>query len=258
MIFISLFVGLMLAAVGILCYKFPNMISPYGGMSPERQAKVDIEGMRYGLLWVSVIAGAASVLLAVTSKLVTIHPKSYSRMAMAVVILYAIAVIVVMFRHNGLGRGKEGVACLRGRYRAAEPIPALCSVAFVVVLLAIVLAVANRPVEIGMDDGVLHISGVYGRKIPVEAIVSIEVIDEMPDMAMRISGSKFNKKIKGYYLTSDDEECLLFVNHNSGPFLKLRMADQLIYLNRATPSATLELIQELNDLNQKKSHGEGE
>lgn len=258
MFYTNLFLGLLLILIGILCYKFPNLINPYGGMSPERQALVDIEGLKRGMLWASIATGAAFLLFAVIGTFANIHPKYNSFIAIGLVSLYVIATIVITIRHNGFGRDKDGTSYHHDRGRAANITIIIYTIAASIAFVVVVLAIANKPAKIEVEDGVLQISGTYGRDIPLDNIVAMEVLDEMPEMAMRINGSSFNKKSKGHFLTMDDEECLLFVTYNGGPYLKLRTADQLIYLNRATPEESQQLIQELGASCQKENHGEGE
>ena len=57
MFWINLVIGAVLILVGWLCYRNPNLINPYGGMSPERKALVDIEGLKWALAIIMTVAG---------------------------------------------------------------------------------------------------------------------------------------------------------------------------------------------------------
>ena len=59
--------GLVLIVMGWLCYRFPNMINPYGNMPPERKALVDIVGLKRSLFITWAVTGALLIVSAVLS-----------------------------------------------------------------------------------------------------------------------------------------------------------------------------------------------
>ena len=231
----------MIILAGILCYKFPNQINPYGGMSPERKALVDIDGLRRSILWIMVATGIAFLLLAVFHKYLAAHPILDFWAIMGICVAMLVAVLIAMKRHNGWGKDQDGTIYTHDKGRSVVIIVAVV----ISVVTVTVLERSDKSSQIEVKDSVLHISGMYGRDIPMEDIATMKVLDEMPVMAMRTSGSSFKNKNKGHFLTQNDEKCLLFVTYNGGPYIELRTADDLIYLNRETPEETTKLIDEL-------------
>ncbi|MCQ2302979.1 MAG: DUF3784 domain-containing protein [Bacteroidales bacterium] len=230
---------------GILCYKFPNQINPYGGMSPERKALVDIDGLRRSILWIMVATGIAFLLLAVFHKYLAAYPILDFWAIMGICVAMLVAVLIAMKRHNGWGKDKEGTTYRHDTNRSRIIVISVCGAIATIAFVVVTLSASNKPSVIDIQDDMLHIAGMYGRDIPVNDIVTMEVLDEMPVMAMRTNGSSFKNKNKGHFLTQNDEKCLLFVTYNGGPYIELRTADDLIYLNRETPEETTKLIDEL-------------
>lgn len=241
MLFANIFVGVLIILAGILCYKFPNQINPYGGMSPERKALVDIDGLRRSILWIMVATGIAFLLLAVFHKYLAAHPILDFWAIMGICVAMLVAVLIAMKRHNGWGKDQDGTIYTHDKGRSVVIIVAVV----ISVVTVTVLERSDKSSQIEVKDSVLHISGMYGRDIPMEDIATMKVLDEMPVMAMRTNGSSFKNKNKGHFLTQNDEKCLLFVTYNGGPYIELRTADDLIYLNQETPEETTKLIDEL-------------
>ena len=241
MLFANIFVGVLIILAGTLCYKFPNQINPYGGMSPERKALVDIDGLRRSILWIMVATGIAFLLLAVFHKYLAAHPMLDFWAIMGICAAMLVAVLIAMKRHNGWGKDQDGTIYTHDKGRSVVIIVAVV----ISVVTVTVLERSDKSSQIEVKDSVLHISGMYGRDIPMEDIATMKVLDEMPVMAMRTNGSSFKNKNKGHFLTQNDEKCLLFVTYNGGPYIELRTDDDLIYLNRETPEETTKLIDEL-------------
>ena len=245
MVLSNIIAGVILILAGILCYYYPNMINPYRNLTPDRKALVDIEGLKWSSLWIMVAGGVAFLLMAVFHKQLTEHIKLYVWAIVVISFAIVAACFIATIRHNGFGKRKD-VQSSRGGKTASAII--IASVVFTLVVFAfvvVVLAKADRPAGIKVEEGALHVSGMYGRDFPMDQIISMEVLDEMPAMAMRTNGSSFKNKNKGHFLTKDNEKCLLFVTYNGGPYIKLRTTDNLIYLNCDTPEETEKLIEEL-------------
>ena len=248
MIVSGLIIGAVLVLVGVLCYKFPNLINPYGGMSPERKALVDIDGLKRGMLWVSVAVGVAFMLTAVFSKFLVPRPQLLVVIDTVLPILFVVAALVVMIRHNGFAKDSNGTCYWHDRKRTVVTVVAMGIALATIGLTVWVLVMANKAATIEVTREGVHISGEYGRDIPAGDIVTMEVLDKMPAMARRTNGSSFKNKHKGHFLSVDNEKCLLFVTYNGGPYVKLRTGDDLIYMNRETPEATEALVEELKGI----------
>ena len=131
MLFANIFVGVLIILAGILCYKFPNQINPYGGMSPERKALVDIDGLRRSILWIMVATGIAFLLLAVFHKYLAAHPILDFWAIMGICVAMLVAVLIAMKRHNGWGKDQDGTIYTHDKGRS------------VVIIVAVVISVVT-------------------------------------------------------------------------------------------------------------------
>ena len=245
MVLPNIITGVFLILIGILCYYYPSIIKPYRNLTPERKALVDIEGLKWSLLWIMVAGGISFMMMAVFHKQLTEHIKLYVWGSVVVAFAMVAACFIATIRHNGFGKGKDAQSSRRRKTTSAVIIGSVVFTLAIFAFVVVVLVKADRPAGIKVEEGTLHVSGMYGRDFPMDQIVSMEVLDEMPAMAMRTNGSSFKNKNKGHFLTKDNEKCLLFVTYNGGPYIKLRTTDNLIYLNCDTSEETKMLIEEL-------------
>ena len=240
--------GLFLIVMGWLCYRYPNLINPYGGLPPERKALVDIEGLKRASFIILAVTG---ILLIVTALLSTFKVISeiMSVYVMTVIVLAMIVpIIIAMKKYNGFGRDKTGhipygsERASKAASKAALVITGL-SVAFVIILLAF----SNRSSKIEVGEETVSISGMYGRDIPVSEIVSVELLEKLPPVRMRTNGSSTGKILKGHFLLANGEKCMMFIRREA-PYIELRTTDNLYYLNGVNEEETETLYQQLKTL----------
>ena len=240
--------GLFLIVMGWLCYRYPNLINPYGGLPPERKALVDIECLKRASFIILAVTG---ILLIVTALLSTFKVISeiMSVYVMTVIVLAMIVpIIIAMKKYNGFGRDKTGhipygsERASKAASKAALVITGL-SVAFVIILLAF----SNRSSKIEVGEETVSISGMYGRDIPVSEIVSVELLEKLPPVRMRTNGSSTGKILKGHFLLANGEKCMMFIRREA-PYIELRTTDNLYYLNGANKEETETLYQQLKTL----------
>ena len=240
--------GLFLIVMGWLCYRYPNLINPYGGLPPERKALVDIEGLKRASFIILAVTG---ILLIVTALLSTFKVISeiLSVYVMTVIVLAMIVpIIIAMKKYNGFGRDKTGhipygsERASKAASKAALVITGL-SVAFVIILLAF----SNRSSKIEVGEETVSISGMYGRDIPVSEIVSVELLEKLPPVRMRTNGSSTGKILKGHFLLANGEKCMMFIRREA-PYIELRTTDNLYYLNGVNEEETETLYQQLKTL----------
>ena len=134
--------GLLLIVVGWLCYRNPNLINPYGGLSPERKALVDIDGLKRSTLIILTVTGILLIVTALLSIFNVISEIMSVNVMMVLVIAMLVPLFIAMKKYNGFGRDENG----KGYYslymnKAAKITVVIVTVmvAAVVVFLAIVL-----------------------------------------------------------------------------------------------------------------------
>ena len=237
--FINLGTGLLLIALGWLCYRFPNMINPYGSMSPERKALVDIEGLKRSTAIIMAITGGLLLFTVLLSYLKIIDENTSGLLLTVIGIAMIIPLFIAMHRHNGFGRDRSGVLTPEQKKKKQSKLAWVIvglSMAFVVVILLL----ASKPTKIEVGEESISISGMYGRDIPMSEIVSVELLEKMPSVAMRTNGSSTGRYNKGHFRLTNGENCMLFTR-NKAPYIEIRTTDHLYYINGDTEEETLEI-----------------
>ena len=140
--YMNIGMGLLLIVIGWLCYRFPNMINPYGDMPPERKALVDIDGLKKSVAITMTVTG---ILLIVTVLLFICNVISEIvsvKVVMVLVIAMLVPLFIAMKKYNGFGRDENGEGYYSLYMNKAAKITVVIvtvMVAAVVVFLAIVL-----------------------------------------------------------------------------------------------------------------------
>lgn len=255
-----LITGLVLIVAAWACYQYPNLINPYGNMSPEQKELVNIEGLKKA---VALIFGPTGFLLVVTATLhllKVIDEDVCGVTLMVLVFAMMVPLSIAMKRYNAFGRdqSKSNIRFVRDEMplgsdksgklvKSAKAAKIAWGFAWVImVFAALTLALSFRPTRITVGEETIKISGMYGREIPVSDIVSVDLLDEMPPIAMRTNGSDTGKQAKGHFRFSNGEHCMLFI-HKEAPFIQLRTTNELYYLNLSDKEKTLELFETLKE-----------
>ena len=235
--------GLVLIVVAWACYQYPNIINPYGNLPPERKELVDIEGLKKACAIILSVTGFLLVVSATLYMLKVIDEDICATLLMVFAFAMLIPLFIAMKRYNGFGRDSSGKV---SKYSRNSKI-ALISTGVSMLIVAIVLILSFRPTRITVGEETVKISGMYGREIPIADIVSVELLDEMPPIAMRTNGSDTGNQAKGHFRFSNGEKCMLFI-HKKAPYIQLRTTDNLYYLNYSDKEKTVELFESLKEL----------
>lgn len=253
--------GLVLIVVAWACYQYPNIINPYGNLPPERKALVDIEGLKKACAIILGITGFLLVVTATLNLLKLIDEDVCGVTLMAMVFVMMVPLTIAMKRYNAFGRDQSGsnVGFVRDEMplgsdksgklvKSAKAAKIAWGFAWVImVFAALTLALSFRPTRITVGEETIKISGMYGREIPVSDIVSVDLLDEMPPIAMRTNGSDTGSQAKGHFKFKNGEKCMLFI-HKKAPYIQLRTTEDLYYLNYSDKEKTVELFETLKEL----------
>ena len=247
--YINLGMGLLLIVVGLLCYRNPNLINPYGNMSPERKALVDIDGLKRV---VAITFTATGILLIVTATLsmtkVIGEMTSYYTM-IVLVIAMLVPLFIAMWKYNGFGRDKEKQIPYDARQNEKKKNKITIWSVVIITLLSLALIPilfiwGNRGPKYDISNECINVKGGgYHATIPVADITSDSVWVHWPRIAMRTNGMSTNKVNMGHFRLKNGENCMMFIHEDGGPLLELRTADGgLYYLNCTTEEETMEMI----------------
>ena len=235
--------GLVLIIVAWACYQYPNLINPYGNLPPERKELVDIEGLKKACAIILSVTGFLLVVLATLYMLKVIDEDICATLLMVFAFAMLVPLFIAMKRYNGFGRDSSGKV---SKYTRNSKI-ALISTGVSMLIVAVVLILSFRPTKITVEEEHIKISGMYGREIPIADIVSVELLDEMPPIAMRTNGSDTGKQAKGHFRFRNGESCMLFI-HKKAPYIQMRTTNDLYYFNLSDKEQTVELFETIKSL----------
>ena len=248
----NLGIGLLLIVSGLLSYRYPNLINPYGGMSPERKALVDIEGLKKAVAITFGITGFLLIVTAALSMTKVIGEMTSVYVMIALVVAMMVPLFIAMGRYNGFGRDKENR--LSNDVKQWEKKKNKITIWFVVIITLLSLALipilffwGNKGPKYDISSECIKVKGGgYHATIPVADIISDSVWEQWPGIAMRTNGMSTNKANLGHFRLKNGENCMLFTHKEGGPLLELRTADGgLYYLNCAKEEETLEMIEQV-------------
>ena len=257
--YVNLGMGLLLIVSGWLCYKYPNLINPYGGLSPERKALVDIDGLKRVVAITFAVTGFLLIVTATLAMTKVIGEMTTVNVMVALVLAMMIPLFIAMWRYNGFGRrrgNQDGVEVIENPESAKLAkkkktkivlwtvviLPMLCMGLF----LALVLWGNKGPKYEVSSESVKVKGGGYHVTIPVADIISDSVWEHWPGIALRTNGMSTNKVNMGHFRLKNGEDCMMFIHEDGGPLLELRTADGgLFYLNCAKEEETLEMIEQV-------------
>ena len=140
--YMNLGMGVLLIVIGWLCYRFPNMINPYGGLSPERKALVDIDGLKKSVAITMAVTGILLIVTVLLSICNVISEIVSVNVVMVLVFAMLVPLFIAMKKYNGFGRDENGEGYYSLYMNKAAKITVVIvtvMVAAVVVFLAIVL-----------------------------------------------------------------------------------------------------------------------
>ena len=250
----NLGIGLLLIVSGLLCYRYPNLINPYGGMSPERKALVDIEGLKKAVAITFGITGFLLIVTAALSMTKVIGEMTGVYVLIALVTAMMVPLFIAMRKYNGFGRDKENR--LSNDVKQWEKKKNKITIWSVVIITLLSLALipilffwGNKGPKYDISSECIKVKGGgYHATIPVADIISDSVWEQWPGIAVRTNGMSTNKANLGHFRLKSGENCMLFIHKDGGPLLELRTADGgLYYLNCAKEDETLEMIKNVKE-----------
>jgi hypothetical protein len=242
-----IFVGIGTAAVFVLLgwvikYKGAYwLISGYNTMSAEKKGKVDTIGL--GRFMGNMLFIMAAILLAA---FVCSHFGLHlvATLAFATILPVTIIIIIRAQKFDGNTRDPEGRMTKGSK----------ATVATVVTLLILLSAgtgwflfYVSRPAEFCLQEGILEISGIYGKSINLAEINEVELVEEMPEIAWKNNGLDFVYIRKGHFSLIGQGEAILNVNISKPPFIRLDTDSGLFIINERTSEQTRELYQDILD-----------
>ena len=112
-----------------------------------------------------------------------------------------------------------------------------------VFIIAIITIMGNKEPEAKIKNNVFELSGMYGYKVNIADITSIDTVQVIPSISMRTNGYAFGNHLKGYFRLTEGNTVKLSVNLYSKPYLLIRAKNEYpIYISFKDNKKTIELF----------------
>ncbi len=113
--------------------------------------------------------------------------------------------------------------------------------------VAILFSTGNRESELIFDSQKIEIKGMYGEVLTPDQITSIELVNELPEIALRTNGFSSGTVNKGYYDTRGGENIKLIINAEHPPYILISntKGKKIYYSSRS--KSNVEIFNELKN-----------
>lgn len=97
--------------------------------------------------------------------------------------------------------------------------------------------------EFVLETNALKITGIYGETIPFNAIDSVALVNELPEISMKSNGFALGNAAKGHFTTKAGEQVKLLVNKKQAPYLFVQTTDgKKIYYSSNSAQTRLQYL----------------
>jgi len=219
---------------GVHVKKWYFLISGYNMMTKEEQAKVDVEPLAKSLATMSyIIAGT----LLVMGLGIELNINAIPTIATVILVVVPIFFVIKAQKYyNG--------ASSKGSSKKSKKISIAIS-AITLLIVAIIIYFSVQPTKFDITDEHFSISGMYGGDYEWSSINELELLEQLPEIAMRTNGSAVGSKLKGHFKFENDDKAVLFLDKNVPPFIRIDVDGKTIIFNEPSKGDTEALFETL-------------
>jgi hypothetical protein len=122
----------------------------------------------------------------------------------------------------------------------------------VIVLIAWMFYAHTQPPSIELSSEHVEVaSGLYSAEIPIAAVRSVTLVEELPRIATRTNGFAAGGTLRGHFRLEEWGRGRLFINRRTPPYVVVRTADSFVVVNFEDGARTRELYGRLAALSRK-------
>lgn len=103
--------------------------------------------------------------------------------------------------------------------------------------------------ELVTKEESFEITGMYGDEWEYEAITSIALMEELPEITVRTNGVGLPTLSKGHFKVKGYGSSLLFIQKGSSPYIYIELEDKKIFINDKDPKKTKSWYLQLTEKN---------
>ena len=236
LIWILLAVFMVLLGLVVHKKRWYFLISGYNMMSKKEQAQVNIEGLAKSLGWMCYILAALFIGMGLL-----IEFEQWNLLWVITIAIIFVPLCFVFYSRRFYPKGMK---------RTGTGSPKMKRISMVVTVVTligagIIVYFSIQPTKFNVDSEQFTISGMYGDEISWEQISNIQLVNELPKIAIRSNGASFGSIQKGNFKFKNGEKAKLFVDRSVPAFITFTWNGELYYLNKSTVEETEKLFEDM-------------
>lgn len=233
-IFLALF--FVLLGLGIHKKRWYFLISGYNMMSKEEQAHVDVKSLAKAL------AGMCYILaLLLLGMGLLIEFELWNLMWVLTVAIIFVPLCFVFYSRRFYPKGMESTGTGSPKVKRTSMIVTVVTL----IGAGIIIFFSFQPTKFEVDSEQFKISGMYGDSISWEEISDIQLVETLPEIAVRSNGSSVGSKRKGNFKFKNGDSAKLFVDKSVPSFITFTWNDKQYYLNKPSVEETERLFEDM-------------
>lgn len=119
--------------------------------------------------------------------------------------------------------------------------------ALVTIFPILLVGYGRREPEATLSESSITLSGMYGMTIEYTDILKADTLQSLPQVRSRTNGFAAGKVLKGNFKMQDHSRVMLFVRKGVTPYIYIKTADEVIYLNFENPASTRKVYEVLRE-----------
>lgn len=214
---VNIMLGLLFAFIGLLIGKFRmyGLIAGVNTASEEQKENMDLPAMGkaialmcYGIALANIIPAALNYYLG--------FPLYVSPILTVAIVLFSL-VWIQRYDHN-----------VKSRETTMKAVKVLVIVA---VVGGILLTQVIGEHKVIITDTSVKVSGMFGKTFPLEDVVSIREVQEMPRVTLRTNGLGLGSIQRGQFRLEGAKKAYLYLSKREGPYIEMVTKDYPVYIN---------------------------
>ena len=124
-------------------------------------------------------------------------------------------------------------------------------IAGAVIIAAAAIAVAlmmtndSKDAQFSVDDSALNITCSFGVTVPLDEIESLELTQDVPQVASKDNGAGLGSMQKGQYTLEGGVKARLYIDEEAPVFIRFSHGGEVYYLSAESEDATRALFEQL-------------
>ncbi|MBM7614304.1 DUF3784 domain-containing protein [Alkaliphilus hydrothermalis] len=217
-------------AILIKHFKCYWLIAGYNTASKKEKEKVDIEGL-------GIFMGNMMYLLSCVMLLgVILRTLGYKLVGdLTWIVVIGITIYMVVKGQRFQSKGQEG----QQQMKKSTVVTGILIFIPIILLSSGLMIYGVLPSEVVLEGGALQITGMYGTTIAEKEIISMELIDEIPEIERKVNGFDFGNILKGNFQLEEWGSGMIYLESKRGPYILIRYKDgKFVLINFKKPEDT--------------------